>query len=345
MKRFDSEYCIEVFQKLLSTDSTTGYYREIQELVRGMLEKLGCPCRILKKGGIIADLGGEGNAAAITVHLDDIGLMVRHVNADGTLRVAPVGGLFPFCSVMENVRVRTRDDRVYTGSVCRSPGSQHLMEQEQWNEAPDYAKNICVVLDEDVRCAADTESLGITTGDIIALEPRFTQSNGYLKSRFIDDKACAAVLLTFMRMVKKEGLRLNRKVYAYFSVYEETGHGTSWLPDDVCDLLALDIAPTGPEQTSDEHKVSIFAKDTGAPYHWELTGELRGAAIRAGVDYVMDVFTPYFNTDCLTSLHAGHDIRHAAFGPGTANSHGYERTHIKGLQNTFDLLCAYLLEE
>ncbi|MBQ6021830.1 MAG: hypothetical protein IJL25_02745 [Clostridia bacterium] len=33
---------------------------------------------------MIADAGGEGDALAVTAHLDDIGLMVRHVNADGT---------------------------------------------------------------------------------------------------------------------------------------------------------------------------------------------------------------------------------------------------------------------
>ena len=40
---------------------------------------------------------------------------------------------------------------------------------------------------------------------------------------------------------------------------------------------------------------------------------------------------------------AGYDIRHAAIGPGTSNSHGYERTHIDGLRNTYELTMAYLL--
>ena len=46
--------------------------------------------------------------------------------------------------------------------------------------------------------------------------------------------------------------------------------------------------------------------------------------------------------DAGPALQAGHDIRHAAIGPGTANSHGYERTHVDGLKNTYDLLMAYL---
>jgi putative aminopeptidase FrvX len=73
-----------------------------------------------------------------------------------------------------------------------------------------------------------------------------------------------------------------------------------------------------------------------------MTQELRAAAKRAGVDYVMDVFTPHYGTDGDASVTAGYDIRHAAIGPGTLNSHGYERTHIDGLKNTFILLAEYI---
>ena len=342
---FDKDYCINTFRTLLGTDSTTGQYQEIQDLVCGMLDEMGYEYSTLRKGGITADLGGEGNALAVTVHLDDIGLMVRHINADGTLNVCPVGGLYPFYCMGENVRIYSRDGQVFTGTVCRTPNSIHVTEEELRDTAPDFRKNVCIVLDEDVCSSGDTEKLGIATGDIIALEPRFTEAGGYLKSHFVDDKACTAVLLTLMKAMKEEGAAPARKVYAYFAAYEEIGHGTSWLPDDVCDILALDIAPTGPDQTSDEHKVSIFAKDSRFPYHWGMTNELRQAAIDAGVDYVMDIFTPHYGTDCDTSLVAGHDVRHAAIGPGTANSHGYERTHIKGLENTYKLLAAYLLPD
>ena len=343
MLHFDEAYCIDTFKRLLEADSTTGQYEQIQRLTADMLDELGVPHTATHKGGVIGDLGSEGDALVVTAHLDDIGLMVRRINADGTLNVCPVGGLYPFYCVTENVRVHTRDGKVFTGCVCRTPNSIHVTEEELRNVMPDFRTNVCVVLDEDVKSAADTRALGIETGDVVALEPRFTMVNGYLKSRFVDDKACAAVLLTAIKAIKENGITLNRKVYAYFAAYEEIGHGTSWLPEGVRDVLAIDIAPLGPDQNSDERKVSIFAKDSRFPYHWGFTNELRAAAIKAGVDYVMDVFTPHYGSDGDTSIVAGHDIRHAAIGPGTANSHGYERTHIEGLKNTFDLLIAYLI--
>ncbi|MBQ1742738.1 MAG: M20/M25/M40 family metallo-hydrolase [Oscillospiraceae bacterium] len=201
---------------------------------------------------------------------------------------------------------------------------------------------MCVVLDEDTHSAQQTRALGVEVGDFIALEPRMTVSNGYVKSHFVDDKACAAVLLAVMQRVHEHQLTPNRHTYFYFAAYEEIGHGTTWLPQGVQDILAVDIAPTGPDQTSDERKVSLFAKDSRFPYHLELLRELQDAADRAGVDYVTDVFTPHYGSDGDGTVLAGYDVRHGAIGPGTANSHGYERTHLQGLDNTYRLLVSYL---
>ena len=344
MLTFDEAYCLDTFQRLLAVDSTTGQYEEMQAQLCAMLDGLGYPYRVLHKGGVIAEAGGEGRPIAVTSHLDDIGLMVRHINADGTLNVCPVGGLYPFYCVTENVRVHTRGGQVVTGCICRTPNSIHVTEEELRNVLPDFRTNVCVVLDAPVQSAADTRALGVETGDMIALEPRFHYANGYIKSRFVDDKASTAVLLSWLRALREAGLTPKRKVYVYFAFYEEIGHGTTWLPEDVVDMLAVDIAPTGPDQNSDERKVSIFAKDSRFPYHWGMTNELLDCARRHGIDYVMDIFTPHYGTDCDPCLVAGYDIRHAAIGPGTANSHGYERTHIDGLRNTYALLAAYLGE-
>ena len=345
MYDFDEAYCLEQFQALLAIDSTTGQYEKIQDYVKTVAQQMGYPCQETHKGGLICDLGGEGNTLAVTAHLDDIGLMVRKINADGTLNVCPVGGLYPFYCVGENVRVHTFGGKIYTGAVCRTPNSIHVTEEELRSQMGDFRKNVCVVLDMPVRSAQDTRSLGVETGDYIALEPRFCQSGGYVKSRFVDDKACAAILLTVMKALRDQHVTPCRHVLAYFAQYEEIGHGTSFLPPDVRDVLALDIAPTGPDQNSEEHLVSIFAKDSRFPYHAVFTGELRRKAMDLGLDFVMDVSTPHYGSDGDTSVVAGHDVRHAAIGPGTSNSHGYERTHVDGLRNTFLLTLGMITED
>lgn len=341
--QFNQDSFLEILQKLLSIDSTTGQYREIQTAVEEELLQLDLPVMHCQKGGLIYDLGGSGDPIVVTAHLDDIGLMVRKINSDGTLNVCPVGGLYPFYCISENVRIYTRNQQVFTGTVCRQPSSIHVTEEELRETPPDFRKNVCVVIDADVSSAEEVRTLGIETGDIIALEPRFHFSNGYIKSRFIDDKACVALLIAWIKAFQDNQMIPNRKIYAYFSAYEEIGHGTSWLPNDVRDILSIDIAPTGPDQNSHEHKVSIFAKDSRFPYHWDLTNEIRQSAIDSHVNYVMDIFTPHYGTDSDTSIIAGYDVRHSAIGPGTSNSHGYERTHMDAIRETFSLLSAYLL--
>ena len=342
LKGFDRAFYLKTLKDLIDVDSTTGQYLEMQDHICGFLDGLGIRHSEIRKGGVIAETGSGGEPLCITAHLDDIGLMVRHVNDDGTLNVCPVGGLYPFYCVTENVRIYSRGGRVTTGSICRIPNSVHVTEEELRSELPDYRKNVCVIIDEDVKCAADTKALGIDTGDFIAPEPRFTVAGDYIKSRFLDDKASAAILMLLLREISAGRLSVSRKIYWYFAFYEEIGHGTVCLPPDVKDILAVDIAPVGPDQNSSEQKVSIFAMDSRFPYHKGFTEELREIAAASGIDYVMDVFTPHYGTDCDPAVAAGYDLRHAAIGPGTLNSHGYERMHVRGIENTYGLLEAVI---
>jgi putative aminopeptidase FrvX len=329
-------------EKEMAIDSVTGQYHELQDYLVKEIRKLGFKPQTLHKGGIIVDAGGEGNPLLVTAHGDTIGLMVRHINSDGTLKVCKVGGLYAYHTERENVRVHTRDGKVITGAVQRKNPSVHVTEDELNKEVANFDVNSFVVLDEDVKSAEDVRKLGIEIGDYVAVEPRFTVSNGYIKSHFIDDKALVAVLMELLKEIKAGKVKLSRKLYIYISFYEEIGHGGSMIPADVKDFLAVDIACTGPEQTSDERKVSIFCKDSRFPYNLDMTRELEAAAKKSGADYVLDIFTPHYGTDADPALTAGYDIRHGAIGPGVRASHGYERTHIDAIKSTYKLLAEYV---
>ena len=59
MTPFDEKYCIDTFKKLLAADSTTGQYEQVQAVVSGILGEMGIPCQETRKGGVIADMGGD----------------------------------------------------------------------------------------------------------------------------------------------------------------------------------------------------------------------------------------------------------------------------------------------
>ena len=326
----------------LNIDSVTGQYHELENYLVKEIKDLGFEVKTLHKGGIIADLGGEGNPLLITAHGDTIGMMVRHINPDGTIKVCKVGGLYAYHAERENVRIHTRSGEVITGTIQRKNASVHVTEDELNKEVASFDTNSVLIVDADVKSAEDVRKLGIEIGDYVALEPRFTYANGYIKSHYIDDKALLAICMELLHDIHDKKVTLNRKVYFYVSFYEEIGHGGANVPSDVVDYLALDIACIGPEQTSDERKVTVFCKDSRFPYNLDMVKELEDAARCAKADYVPDIFTPHYGTDADPALVAGYDIRHAAIGPGTRASHGYERTHIDGIKNTYALLSEYV---
>jgi putative aminopeptidase FrvX len=69
--------------------------------------------------------------------------------------------------------------------------------------------------------------------------------------------------------------------------------------------------------------------------------ELTALAEKNRIPYRLDVF-PFYGSDGQSALAAGNDIRVALIGPGVSASHGMERTHLKGLAATRDLILAYV---
>ena len=70
--------------------------------------------------------------------------------------------------------------------------------------------------------------------------------------------------------------------------------------------------------------------------------QVRGAR-ENNLKYAVDIY-PMYGSDADASLAAGHNFRHALIGPGVFASHGYERTHVSGLDNTLKLLVAFVTD-
>ena len=282
----------KTLRELMSIDSTTGFFTDMDDYLLAEAKRMGVAAVQLNKGGVRFDLGGEGNPVTIAAHVDAIGLMVRQINADGTLSVIKVGGVHPYYALDWNCRVHARNGKVYTGTVRRKNPSVHLMSTADKETLMDLDTNLVLLLDEDVCSRADVEALGITCGDQVAIETRYQETEkGFIKSRFLDDKASAATLLTLAQRVADGRVKPNRKVSLLFTEYEEIGHGGACgIPEDTKDLIAVDIGCIGPDHDSDEHKVTITTKDTSFPYHTVLTDELIRLCEKNGIAYALARF-------------------------------------------------------
>ncbi|MBQ9535325.1 MAG: M42 family metallopeptidase [Clostridia bacterium] len=344
MKKKYSTYMMKQLEKLLAIDSTSGFCYEIQEYLDKEFRSMGYAPKSFNRGGLLVDLGGRGPGIVVTAHADDIGLMVRRIKPNGHLSVVMLGGLFATQSERANVRVHTRDGRVYTGFVQNENPSAHVKPQNKRNETPDYDTNTEIVLDEHVSTEEEVKALGIRCGDIVALDPQLVITpSGFVKSRFLDDKSCVAALLAYAKMLKEEKKTPARHVYAHISVTEEVSMGANYgMPEDMEEMLALDIGCAGPQQYTTEDCVAICAKDARWPYDYGMISRLIEAAEKNKIKYAVDIFHPSYGSDALGALGAGYDVRAVVIGPGVLATHGYERTTIAAMEHTHDLIDAYI---
>ena len=343
MDRMYAEFAWEQAAALLAIDSPTGYTDKAARWVKGAFEKLGFAAQITTKGGVLVDLGGEDreNGLMLAAHTDTLGAMVATVKGNGRLKLTSLGGMRPENGETENVRVYTRGGKVIEGTCQLSNASIHV--NGSYGDTKRSWDSMEIVLDEDVKSAADTRALGIEVGDIVCFDPRTKRTAaGYLKSRFLDDKLSVGILLGFAKYVADGKLQLPRRTYVHVTVYEEVGHGGSGsVPAGVTEAISVDMGCVGDGLQCTEKQVSICAKDSGGPYSYQVVGKLIEAAKKTGADYAVDVY-PFYGSDVEATLRAGFDIRHGLIGAGVYASHGYERSHMDGVYNTLKVLEGYL---
>jgi putative aminopeptidase FrvX len=265
--------------------------------------------------------------------------MVKEINEDGTIAITKIGGLELNSFEGEYVTVRNYNDRLFRGTFLLNNPASHV--NKSINETKRSTDNMSIRLDELVTGREDVAKLDINVGDFIFYDTRFEfTSSGFIKSRFLDDKACAAVMI---EMIKELSANLTgKKVGFYFSNYEEVGHGSCvGIPDSAKELLVLDMAVIGEGCAGREDAVSICVKDSSGPYDFTVTNKLRELAMKNKINFVTDIY-PYYGSDGSAALAAGYDVRVGLIGPGVSASHGVERTHQKALEETYKLTKLYI---
>ena len=336
-------YAVEKAVELLAIDSPTGYTRGAEDYVLKEFAALGFSAVRTVKGGILVDLGGreENDALLLEAHADTLGGMVAEIKGNGRLRIVNVGGMCASNAETENCRIVTKFNGIYEGTLQLCNASVHV--NGNYSSTERKWETVEVLLDEVVENAEDVKALGISVGDFVCFDPRTrVTSSGYIKSRFLDDKLSVGILLGFAKYLHDENLTPQRRVYAHITVYEEVGHGgAACVPAGVTEAISVDMGCVGDGLQCTERQVSICAKDSGGPYSYEVVTKLIAAAKKENADYAVDIY-PHYGSDVEATLSAGYDLRHGLIGAGVYASHGYERSHKDGVENTLKVLKGYL---
>lgn len=343
----DTQSMVGFLLELLGTPSPTGYHEDAMTVCQRAFGDLPVALHTTRKGVLIGTVDGHASdfPRGLTAHVDTLGAMVDSLKKNGRLKLSQLGGWSWGSVEGEGVTVITQSGQTYRGTILPVKASVHIY----GSEARDFkreADNYEVRLDERVDSADGLRQLGIEVGDFVTFDPRVeTGEAGFIRSRHLDDKAGVACIYGALKALSDAGLMPAQQTIIHISHYEEVGHGgASGFPEDMAELLTIDMAAAGGPQNSDEFSVGICVKDAGGPYHIEMKRKLVSLARAAAIPYKLDIY-PYYGSDGEAYWRAGGDVIVGLIGPGVDASHHYERTHIDSLEATARLIAEYLIAE
>jgi len=328
----------KTLQELIAIDSPSGYTDNASKYIFDLLKSYGYSPEYTNKGAVKCALGKKPTLA-LAAHVDTLGAIVSGIKPNGTLSFSLLGGLSLTGAEGEYVKIITHDGKIYTGTILLNNPSVHANKEKEKTERS--IKSMHIRVDVEVYTKEDVEKLGIEVGDIICVDVKYQElDNGFIKSRFLDNKAGCFVLFELARRLKEQGKEV--PVELFFSNYEEVGHGgTVGYSQNIKELLVLDMGVLGDDCQGNEVSCSICAKDSSGPYDYSFRKKLVDLAKENNIPYKIDVY-PHYGSDGSAALRAGNDFRVALVGMGVAASHGTERTHKKGIEATIDLCLAYI---
>lgn len=335
-----------LMEKYLNIPSPAGFTYKGIEAVQKDFEALGYTVTTTNKGAIYIEIPGVDESAKvlITAHIDTLGGIVKEITPDGRLSYHKLGGGSYQSTEGENLTLFTTTGKTFRGSIIPRQASTHIFGDVARTIQRDE-HNMLVRLDERVKTREDVLNLGIRVADIIAFDTRFEMTeNGFIKSRYIDDKSCVAMLVELAEHFKKSGEKPAFTTQFYISNYEEVSHGVSIIDPSVMEMLALDIGTVGGNQQSDEFSVCIAAKDKNGPYDYSFRVMLSELCEAHKIPFKVDVYNGY-GSDASAAVTKGADVRHACIGPGVEGTHHYERTHYESIEATIQLIYRYMMRQ
>ncbi len=194
-----------LIKKLVETVSPSGYETRIRELVRAEVEKFGDEIQTDAMGNLIVKRGQKsktGFKIMLSAHIDEIGIMVTHVDKNGFARFTTIGGVRPHTCYGSRVRFLNGSAGVIGGERLEHPNQVHSFE------------NMFIDLG-----ATTPEDCPVKIGDVAAFDRPFEDLGNRLISKAMDDRVSVAILIETLRLLKESP----HELYFVFSTQEEVG--------------------------------------------------------------------------------------------------------------------------
>ncbi|RME42874.1 MAG: M42 family peptidase [Chloroflexi bacterium] len=229
-----------LIQKLCQIYGPSGHEEQIREAIVEEIEDIVDEYRIDALGNLIAvrrPAGENGKRVMLAAHMDEIGVIVTHVDDDGFLRFAPIGGVLTMTLVGARVVFANGVEGTFGVEGRPLPNSKPSVDQ--------------VFLDVG---ASSKEEVPVSVGDAAAFRHQFSDLGGRLIAHNFDDRIGCAVLIQVLRELRETP----HAVYAVFTVQEEVGvRGATTSAFGIAPDIALAIDVTTTGDTPEAHPMAV----------------------------------------------------------------------------------------
>jgi putative aminopeptidase FrvX len=270
-------------QKLVEAWGPSGCEDGMRDMIRAEIDGLADDVRVDALGNLLAlrrprTSRGNGRRIMLAAHMDEIGVIVTHIDAQGFVRFAPVGGVF--VNTLIGGRVRFGNGTLGVIGV----------ERREPDKAPGFEQ---LYIDVGAR---SKDECPVKVGDQAGMDRAYAELDGgrRLIAKSMDDRIGCAVLIEVMRQLKKSP----HEIAFVFSTQEEVGTRgaqTSAFGFDPEIGIAVDVTGTGDTPESRKMAVAlgggpaIKVRDAGMLAHTGVKNWMIDAAESAKLSYQLEV--------------------------------------------------------
>lgn len=344
-------HSLAFLKTLLDTPGPSGFEAAPARLWRAEAQSFAREVDADVAGNSFATVGG-GSAAAPRVmlagHIDEIGLMITHIDDDGYLYVDGIGGWDPQVLVGQRLRILSRAGEVL-GVVGRRP--IHLIKPDEREKA---VKLQDLWVDVGAANRDEAAALGLRVGDPAVVDSRTVElANGRIASRSVDNRIGAFVVLEAARQLAAAAPAPAAEVVAVATAQEEIGYNgggarcaASRLAPSVALVVDVTFATDAPgvekKEVGERRLGSGPVLSRGSATHPLVFERLAATAEAEGIPFTLQAAPKFSSTDADAIYLAGHGVATAVISVPNRYMHSpNEIVALDDLDATIRLIVAF----
>lgn len=340
----------DLLKRLTEAPGVAGYEMDVGKIVYHELEGYVDSIETDNFGNVISLKKAsvkDGQKIMLAGHIDEIGLLVKHIDEKGFLHFEKIGGVFSRSLFSQPVIVHCKKGPVSGLIYCKPPETP-----EEANKIPDLRT---FFIDIGAKSRAEAEKLGVRIGTPVTFERPFKAlgSGSILASKAFDDRVGICVIVETMKNLAKEKLEVN--VYAVADVQEEVGcRGAQVAAFKIAPSMAIvvDVTPAGdiPGVAEKDQVAKLGAGPAikvmdiagsllGLISHPKVRELLVSTAEEEKIPYQMEILTRG-SSDAATIHLTREGVPSGVISIPTRYAHSYEVLDVNDVVNAIRLLTA-----